>query len=71
MGVRLLNLAVHYDRLGLDLVDVLRATDDELLAVKGFGPAALAVFRARSPSRCTVGRTDPWREHAEMVAGRR
>jgi Ser/Thr protein kinase RdoA (MazF antagonist) len=70
MGTRIWDLAAHGARQGMRLDDVLRATDAELLEARGFGPAALAMFRARVPARYAVGRSDPWRVHADMVAGR-
>lgn len=44
---------------------VLSLTDEELLSCRGFGQKALAEWRAVVPSPVI----DPWREHAEMLAG--
>lgn len=62
-------LARHFRQYGMGLPSVLAATDEELLAARGFGPKSLARFRALVPARYSVPRSDPWREHAEMVAG--
>lgn len=49
---------------------VLSATDDELLAAVNFGPHRLAAFRSVWPGPMKdVSTGDPWRDHAEMVAG--
>jgi hypothetical protein len=62
-------LADHFEGLGLGLPALLSASDAELLAAKGFGPRSLAQFRKFVPQRYTVPRSDPWREHVEMIAG--
>lgn len=48
--------------------DLATATDAELLAMRGFGKTYLAAFRKAWPAPARI--EDPWRAHAEMVAGR-
>lgn len=61
-------LESHFRESGVPAI--LAATDDDLLGITNFGTAMLAEFRAAWPSaRSRVSVEDPWREHAEMVAG--
>ena len=49
---------------------VMAATDDELLTLRHFGSKMLSELRAVWPIPMrVVAKRDPWREHAEMVAG--
>lgn len=63
-------LGAHFERLGWGIGDLLAASDDELLQAKGFGPKALERWRSKVPRRVIpIPWTDPWKAHAEMVAG--
>ncbi len=49
---------------------LLAASDADLMTLKNFGVKALAEFRAVWPVPVAdVVASDPWRDHAEMVAG--
>ena len=55
---------------GKTLSELLAASDDEILMLRNIGPKALAEFRAVWPTPgADVVTGDPWRDHAEMVAG--
>jgi hypothetical protein len=65
-----MDLAGHFSDRDMGLASIMRATDEELLEAKGFGPVSLAAFRVYVPAPpWSAPRSDPWREHAEMVAG--
>jgi len=49
---------------------ILSASDEDLLCGRNFGQKMLAEFRAVWPEPLDdVATDDPWRDHAEMVAG--
>lgn len=70
LSLRLMRTFWRNMRTGDGMTWLLSASDDDLSDMTMIGKKMLADFRAVWPvPMADIGTTDPWRDHAEMVAG--